>query len=69
MKGDKGVCTAGELTDPLRRTKFNTRENCENHMKSLQLLGVLPMDTVIYKCKVCDHWHSGKSEWAKLYSK
>jgi len=68
MKGDKGTCTAGELTEPIRRTKFNTKENCENYTNSLIALNILPQDTVIYKCKVCECWHSGKPEWAKLYS-
>lgn len=68
MKGSRGMCIAGEITFPIRRTKFNSKENCENYAQPLIDLNILPKDTIIYKCNVCGFWHNGKPEWAKLYS-
>ena len=68
MKGDRGICNAGEIPNQIRRTKFDTEKNCIAAYNSLLSIGgVVPTDFVIYKCKVCNNWHFGKPEWKKLF--
>ena len=68
--GAKGVCTVAEnSSDELRRTMFNTRENCQNSLQGHLELMVVPSDYVVYKCKTCNSFHFGKPEWATKYGK
>jgi len=67
MKGDKGVCVAGEIPNQVRRTKFDTEAHAIDAMNMHINLGFIAADYVIYKCKVCGMWHFGKPSWAKEY--
>jgi len=58
LKGNKGVCI-GAMPDEIRRTKWNTQENCQIALNSHLSLGVVPKDSVVYKCNVCGFWHFG----------
>lgn len=67
MKGDKGECSAGDIPNQVRRTKFDTEKNCQAAMHSLMSMGVIPTNYVIYQCKVCKMWHFGKQIWKEKY--
>ena len=66
MKGSKGVCSIGVVPNDIRRTQFNTKENCENSLNSHLSIGVVPTDYIVYKCKACGYWHFGKACWENL---
>jgi len=63
MKGEKGVCLAGEIPNQIRRTKFNTEVNATIACNSHKGFGFISQDYVVYKCKVCGFWHFGKPAW------
>lgn len=69
MKGDKGNCQIIVTGDLILKTKFDTEKNCQLRINTLNGLGVLDIDTVIYKCKECGFFHMGSSEQSKLYGK
>ncbi len=65
MKGEKGVCVAGEIPNVIRRTKFDTEDHATVAMNSHKGLGFISADYLVYKCKVCGMYHFGKPEWKK----
>ena len=69
MKGEKGVCCAGEIPNQVRRTKFDTEATAVAANNFHKGLGFIAQDYVVYKCKVCGLWHFGKPEWAKQFRK
>ena len=69
MKGDKGTCIAIDGIE-VRRTKFDTIENCEAAYNAHKTLGIVSEDlNTIYRCKVCGMFHFGKKEWAIKFGK
>jgi hypothetical protein len=69
MKGDKGICNAGEIPNQVRRTKFDTEKHALEAMNMHIGLGFIAPDYVVYKCKECGLWHFGKPIWKNMYSK
>ena len=69
MKGEKGICCAGEIPNQVRRTKFNNETNAIAANNFHKGFGFIPQNYVIYECKVCGLWHFGKPEWAKQFGK
>ena len=70
MKGDKGTCLFFDDEQIMvNKTKFDTKEHCDERIEDLLFLGVINPITRSYKCKVCGFWHTGKPEQVKKYSK
>jgi hypothetical protein len=70
MKGDKGLCVAGQISsEQVRRTKFDTEKNCQEAFDTYVRMGVISPTYIVYHCKVCDGWHMGKKEWKEQYGK
>jgi len=67
MQGEKGICVVGDNSNPIRSTKFNTKENCAIGLSRLLGLEVVPKNYVVYKCKECGFFHFGKPEWREKY--
>ena len=66
MKGDKGVCTAGEIPNQIRKTKFDIEKNAQDSLDFHKGMGFVKPDFELYKCKVCNYWHFGNPEQRKF---
>jgi len=69
MKGEKGLCVAGEIPNQVRRISFSSQKYAQDSLDFLIGQGIVHSDYTVYQCKVCGLWHHGKPEWVKLYSK
>lgn len=70
MKGVKGECLFfDDEKNMVNKTKFDTKENCQNRINTLLSIGVTNVNTTTYKCGKCGFWHLGRPEQAQKYSK
>lgn len=69
MKGDKGICMFFSNNNLVQKTKFDTKENCQERIDTLISIGAYDFSTKPYKCKECKDWHMGNEKQRKDFSK
>jgi len=55
-----GVCERNEDGKLIRQTKFKTEVSANKILNDYKNIGVMPMDSITFKCKKCNMWHIGK---------